>query len=147
MQRRSAEPWYEDAAAALKEEQEGRFRDDAELGRIVARELPFYFAHYGEREQAFVRMALEQPMHAAALRYFNAHEFLAFDLRPALLRVSAPTLVIAGQDDFILGPETCREVAEGISNSSFKVIPDVGHIPWVESPADFALTVKAFLDR
>jgi pimeloyl-ACP methyl ester carboxylesterase len=60
MQRRSGEPWFEDASAALRAEQEGEFSDDVELGRLVARELPFYFAGYGENEQAFVRMALEQ---------------------------------------------------------------------------------------
>lgn len=147
MQERAGEPWFEDAAAALKEEQEGRFRDDAELGQIVARELPFYFARYGEREQSFVRMALEQPFHAPALRYFNAHEFLKFDLTPALPGVTASTLVVAGQDDFILGPDVCREVADGIAHSRFEVLPHVGHMPWVESPGDFAAVVNAFLNE
>src|SRR5437868_13359436 len=138
MQQRWGEPWFEDAAAAVKEDQEGRFGDDAELGRIVARELPFYFADYGEREQTFVRRVLEEPVHGAALRYFNVHEFLAFDLLPALPRVTAPALVIAGEDDFILGPDVCREVAEGIANSRFEVLPNVGHILWIDCPTDFA---------
>lgn len=147
MQRRSGEPWFEDAVAAIKEEQDGLFRDDAELGRIVARELPFYFADYGEREQAFVQMAFEQPMHAPALRHFNANEFLSFDLRPALSRVTAPTLVVAGQHDFILGPDVCREVASGIADSRLEVLPNVGHMPWVENPSGFASVVEAFLDE
>ena len=145
MQRRSGEPWFDDASAALQEEQEGEFADDAELGRLVARELPFYFARYGENEQAFVRMALEQPVHAAALRYFNRHEFLRFDLRPALAEVTAPTLVVAGEEDFILGPAACREVADGISSARLEVLEGVGHLPWVERPEEFASTVSAFL--
>jgi pimeloyl-ACP methyl ester carboxylesterase len=94
----------------------------------------------------FVRLALEQPVHSAALGYFNAHEFLTFDLRPALARVTAPTLVVAGQEDFILGPPACREVAEGITSARLEVLQDVGHIPWVESPEKFAATVRTFLD-
>jgi len=104
------------------------------LGRLVARELPFYFAHYGEVEREFVRLALEQPVHAAALRYFNAHEFLTFDLRPVLPDVTAPTLVVAGEKDFILGPPACREVADGIADARLEVLNDVGHLPWSRAP-------------
>jgi proline iminopeptidase len=147
MGRRAGEPWFEDASAALEQEQEGLFQDDAELGRLVARELPFYFASYGENERAFVQGVLEQPVHAAALRYFNNREFLAFDLRPALASVTAPTLVVAGQDDFILGPASCREVTEGIANARLQVLENVGHLPWVESPTEFAAVVTAFLDN
>jgi len=147
MQQRSGEPWFDDASAALQQEQEGNFRDDAELGRIVARELPFYFAHHGENEQAFVRLALERPVHGAALRYFNSREFLTFDLRPALASVTAPTLVVAGEEDFILGPAACAEVADGIANARLEVLENVGHLPWVERPEEFALTVKTFLDE
>jgi proline iminopeptidase len=147
MQGRSDEPWFADASAALEEEQEGRFSDDVELGRLVARELPFYFARYGDDEQAFVRMMLEQPVHAPALRYFNAHEFLTFDLRPALADVAAPTLVVAGAKDFILGPATCREVADGISDARLEVLEGVGHLPWVEDPGAFVPIVSSFLSQ
>jgi proline iminopeptidase len=146
MARRAGEPWFEDASAALAQEQEGLFGDDAELGRLVGRELPFYFARYGENERAFVALALEQRVHAAALRYFNHREFLTFDLRGALARVTAPTLVVAGREDFILGPAACREVADGIANAHLEVLEDVGHLPWVERPKEFAAVVMAFLD-
>jgi proline iminopeptidase len=146
IERRAGEPWFDDASAALQQEQEGQFQDDAELGRLVARELPFYFAHYGENERAFVQRALERPVHAAALRYFNDREFLTFDLRPALTSVTAPTLVVAGREDFILGPAACQEVADGIRNARLEVLDGVGHMPWVESPERFAAMVTAFLD-
>ena len=147
MNQRSGEPWFADAAAALQQEQQGQFRDDAELGRIVARELPFYFARYGEDEQAFVQRVSEHPVHAAAIRCFNAQEFTTFDLRPELPRVSAPTLVLAGEEDFILGPESCREVADGIADARLEVLDGVGHMPWVEAPEAFAATVGSFLER
>jgi pimeloyl-ACP methyl ester carboxylesterase len=145
MGQRSSEPWFDDASAALEEEQEGKFCDDAELGRLVARELPFYFAHYGEKEREFVGRAFGQPVHAAALRYFNAREFLTFDLRPALSDVTAPTFVVAGEKDFILGPPASREVADGIANARLEVLEEVGHFPCVESPEEFAPSVRAFL--
>ena len=48
------EPWYEDAKAALDDEQEGRFETDEELGELATREFPFYFARYGEAEEAYL---------------------------------------------------------------------------------------------
>jgi pimeloyl-ACP methyl ester carboxylesterase len=145
MAKRSAEPWFLDASQALAAEQEGRFQDDAELGRLVAREMPFYFASYGANERAFVERALEQPVHAAALKHFNEHEFLHFDLRPLLGRVVAPTLVVGGSEDFILGPEPCREVADGIAGAGLELLEDVGHMPWVERPEEFRALVEGFL--
>lgn len=145
MQERTNEPWFEDARAAMEDEIAGRFADDAELGRLVAREMPFYFAHYGEREQAFVARMLEEPVHAAALRQFNAHEFQTLDLRPALANVTAQTLVVAGQKDFITGPAACREVADGIPGARLEVIDGVGHLQWVEAADAFSTSVGAFL--
>jgi pimeloyl-ACP methyl ester carboxylesterase len=52
MRARADEPWFQNASAAMADEEAGRFATDAELGRLVARELPFYFARYGEREAA-----------------------------------------------------------------------------------------------
>jgi 3-oxoadipate enol-lactonase len=72
---------------------------------------------------------------------------MTFDLRPALPSVSAPTLVVAGEEDFILGPAACREVADGIANARLEVLEGVGHMPWVEAPEAFAATVTDFVDR
>ncbi len=145
MQARAGEPWFEDACAALKAEQEGRFGDDAQLGRLVARELPFYFARYGDAERAFVARVVAHAVHGAALQHFNEHEFLTFDLRPSLGEIRAHTLVVAGEHDFILGPDACREVADAIADARLAVIADVGHMPWIERSGEFRSLVEGFL--
>ncbi len=43
MRAKAGEPWYEDALAALEDEQEGRFDTDEELAELALREFPFYF--------------------------------------------------------------------------------------------------------
>ena len=144
MAQRSGEPWFADASAALEAEEAGEFADDHELGRLVARELPFYFARYGEHERAFAERALEVRVHGAALKRFNQHEFLTFDLRPALGRVRAPTLIVVGTEDFILGPASAMEVAEGIEGAELVQLPGVGHFPWIEDPSAFADAVAPF---
>src|SRR5258705_6291612 len=51
---KAEEPWYADARAALEDEQAGRFETDEELGALALREFPFYFARFGEAEQAYL---------------------------------------------------------------------------------------------
>jgi len=108
--------------------------------------LPFYFAPHDEKERAFARLAFGRPLHAAVKRYFDAREFLTFDLRPDLTRVTAPTLIVAGQEDFILHPSACREAADSIANARLVVMEDVGHFPWVERPEELTRLVDLFLD-
>ena len=68
-----------------------------------------------------------------------------FDLRPELPRITAPTLVITGEDDFITGPVCAREIAEGIAGAELVLLADCGHFLFVEQPEQFAAAVSAFL--
>lgn len=144
MERRSGEPWFADASAAIAAEEAGDFADDDELGTLVARELPFYFARYGERERAFVERVLEVRIHGAALKHFNQREFRTFDLRPALERIRARTLIVVGAEDFILGPASAGEVADGTPDAELVELPGVGHFPWIEDPSAFSDAVASF---
>src|SRR4029077_2385294 len=53
METRSAEPWYADAREAIDREQGGDFAGEEELQELVKRELPFYFAHFGDEERCY----------------------------------------------------------------------------------------------
>jgi pimeloyl-ACP methyl ester carboxylesterase len=142
---RSGEPWFEDALEALQTEPEPGSIDDHEMGRLMARALPFYFANYGEAERAFVAEMAQRPLHAAALIYWDANEFRTFDMRPFLPRVTASTLVVGGEHDFILGPDGCRAVADGIAGARLELLDGVGHLGWIEAPERFAAPIRDFL--
>jgi proline iminopeptidase len=145
MQEKSGEPWYEDARAALEQEQAGDFETDAELGGLVARELPFYFARYGEAERAYHESIRDEVPNADALRLFNEEIFATFDLRPELGRIGAPTLVITGAEDFITGPVCAAELVDGIARAELVVIPSVGHFVFVEARDRFRAEVTRWL--
>lgn len=100
----SDEPWYEDARAAQAAEEAGDYADDEELREIVRRELPFYFARYGDDERRYVEHLHAERPNPDPLQLFNAEIIDTFDLRPDLAKVTAPTLVITGEEDFITGP-------------------------------------------
>jgi pimeloyl-ACP methyl ester carboxylesterase len=138
------EPWYEDAKAALDDEQEGRFESDAELAAIAFREFPFYFADYGADEQAYLETLRDEIPVADALLLFNNEIFETFDLRPELPRITAPSLVITGEDDFITGP-VCAADFDTIPNRKTVLIPGCGHFIFVEARDRFRDEVARFL--
>ncbi|GIJ49434.1 3-oxoadipate enol-lactonase [Virgisporangium aliadipatigenens] len=59
----------------------------------------------------------------------------AMDLRPVIGRISAPTLVIAGQEDPATPPEHARAIASSIPGARFASIPDAAHLASHEQAA------------
>jgi len=145
MAAKSSEPWFEDASAALAAEQAGDWGSDEELAELALREFPFYFARFGDREQAYLRTLAGEIPCGDALKLFNEEIFGVFDLRPELSRISAPTLVLTGRDDFICGPVNAQELHEGIAGSELVLLDDCGHFVFVEQPQAFADAVMSFL--
>jgi len=146
MAAKAGEPWYDDARAALEAEQAARFATDEELGELALRELPFYFARYGESEQAYVESLRADVPNADTLRYFNQEIFETFDLRPQLGKITAPTLVVTGEEDFITGPVCATEIEQGLRDPRKENIPGAGHFVFIEAPEAFRKTVFDFLE-
>jgi proline iminopeptidase len=146
MEKRSGQPWYADALAALEAEQEGKFSSDEEMAELVFRELPLYFAHYGPAEAGYLDTLKTETPNADTLRLFNQEIFGTFDLRGELGSIKAPTLVITGEDDFICGPVCAGEIAEGVKGSRKAIVGDSGHMIFVEQPEAFEREVAEFLE-
>lgn len=143
LEARSGEPWYTDAVEALETEQAGAFSSDEELGALVLREFPLYFAHYGQAEAEYLGTLTEAP-NGDALGLFNREIFATFDLRPQLPKVTARTLVVTGERDFITGP-ICTQDFDLIPNCRTAILPDVGHFIFIEARDLFRDKVRAFL--
>jgi pimeloyl-ACP methyl ester carboxylesterase len=145
MDKRSAQPWYPDAAAALQEEQDATFVDDQQLANLFFREFPLYFARYEAVEAGYADTLRSETINADALRLFNEKIFNTFDLRPLLPNVTAPTLVITGDDDFICGPVCAAEISAAIPGAREVIVGDSGHMVFVEQPQRFHDEVADFL--
>lgn len=68
-----------------------------------------------------------------------------FDLRPGIPALQYPALVMHGDDDPI-PRETASELA-GLLRARFVLVPDCGHVPYVEAPHVFARALDEFLPR
>ena len=145
MDKRSGQPWFGDAKAALEREQAGEFKSDAELSELVMQELPLYFAHYGPVEAGYLDTLRSETINADALKLFNDEIFTTFDLREGLRNVSAPTLVITGDEDFICGPVCAEEIAGAVPGAKLVIVGDSGHQVFVEQAQAFHDEVAGFL--
>jgi len=146
MDAKAGEPWYEDAKAALDDEQEGRFETDEELAALALREFPFYFARYDEAGEAYLETLKGEIPVADALLLFNNEIVSTFDLRPELPRITAPSLVITGEADFITGP-VCAADFDTIPNRQTVLLPDCGHFIFIEARDRFRDEVAQFLSE
>lgn len=143
---RESDPRFAEAVAARREREENPPEDEEELARLALLGLPLLFGRYGEREQAFIQRAAQSGggFHLPALTYFNERVAPTFDLRPLLPRITARTLVITGELD-PWGAGAASELESLIPDARVVVLPEVGHMPWVEDPKRFRHEVLAFL--
>ena len=77
----------------------------------------------------------------------QAAAYLQFDALDRLAAITAPTLVIVGEQDLLTPPWIVREVAEAITGARLEVIPGDGssHLVAIERPDDFNRLVSSFL--
>ena len=145
MEKRATQPWASDAVAALEAEQAGQFKSDEELSDLVFREMPLYFAHFGPAEAGYLDTLRTEKVNADTLKLFNDEIFATFDLRRRLPNITATTLVLTGDEDFICGPICAEEIHAGVAGARMSVIGDAGHMVFVEQPQAFHDEVADFL--
>jgi 3-oxoadipate enol-lactonase len=77
----------------------------------------------------------------------QARAYLQFDALDRLGGITAPTLVIVGEQDLLTPPWVAREVADGIPGARFELVTGDGssHVMPLERPADFNQLVMSFL--
>lgn len=79
--------------------------------------------------------------------YARACEAIAaMDLYPALGRIAAPTLVIAGGEDAGAPPETAEAIRAAITGASKLVVPKAAHMMVIERAAVVSASISSFVD-
>jgi len=121
--------------------------------------LPFIFSDYTFEDPEMVDMAIEiiggraiprngdaeSPQSSALRRQFIA--CVEHFARGRLNAVTAPTLVVAGRDEFFIPLELCRELAASIPNARLAILESGGHALNEDIPEEFNRTVLQFLEQ
>ncbi len=124
---------------------QGRVRDNADLELCWRHILPLY--DYTYDPEATERKAAATPYRYEAHNYAFSTNLPAYDLKPKLPSVTAPTLITVGRADWIT-PVSCSEtIHELIPNSELVVFEKSGHSPQIEEAELWEATVRDFLHR
>ena len=68
-----------------------------------------------------------------------------YDVRPALHRITAPTLILAGRHDWICPPELSVEMAELIPKADLRIFEGSGHSIREDEPEALLEAIVGFL--
>lgn len=114
---------------------------------MMATVLPFYMAHPDRPEVWAALGAMKDDLEGnlEATKVWESGLYQEIDLRPVLGRITAPTLVVAGELDLLCGPAQANPIVHGIAKGSLVVIPECGHFPDVEAPELLLASVTAWL--
>jgi proline iminopeptidase len=127
-------------AIAASWEAEKTVETETQLKELLRTQMPFHFhrqppAGYGDDTVGSPEV----------LRHFATAGYGDFDYRPKLADVHKPTLVIGGERDRTTTPRAARVLHEGIANSELVLVPDAGHMSFVEQQAFYLDAVRRFL--
>jgi proline iminopeptidase len=147
--RHAGSPWYEAARPVMDQWTERLLAatDATEMEQMMATVLPFYLAEPDKPEVAARLAEMSQVMKAdlAAGQAWEGGLYQSVDLRSLLGRISCPTLIMAGELDFICGPAQAQPIAAAITGSQLVMLPGCGHIPSIEAPQEYRHAVVGFL--
>jgi pimeloyl-ACP methyl ester carboxylesterase len=122
-------------------EAEKTLETDEQLKQVLRDQMPFHF--HGDPPPGYAEDTVGSP---EVLRYFANIGYGAFDYRPKLAGVDKPTLILVGEYDRTTTPRAARVLHEGIPNSQLVVIPDSGHMSFVEQTERYIAVVRGFLE-
>jgi pimeloyl-ACP methyl ester carboxylesterase len=109
--------------------------------RKTARERP-------EFVQLMLQRALDNPYPTSYTGLRRQAEAIgAHDTLERLPAIRVPTLVTLGAEDILVPPAFSREVHARIPGAELSVIPDAGHILFLEQPDAFNSAMLAFLQK
>ncbi|MCU4969011.1 alpha/beta hydrolase [Bacillus toyonensis] len=74
-------------------------------------------------------------------------ELVDYDQRPFLANVSCPVLIIRGGNDDFVPEKYVREFEIHLKNTTFIEFENSGHLPYLEQPTSFNMTVETFLNH
>lgn len=125
---------------------EGRVHDDEDMKAIWRALLPLYDFDYDPDhvEEKLAAMPDYRYRHATHNYAFGVN-LPAYDLKPVLPKVTAPTLVTVGRADWITPPECSETIVELMPNAQLAVFEESGHSPQIEQAEEWIARVREFL--
>ena len=122
---------------------QGSFRDEAQLKDYFRIMGPLYSLTYDPQlsDQTWQRTILSVDAINQAFSGF----LRTFDIVGDLVKITAPTLVIGGQHDWICPPEFSQEIADAIANAQLIIFERSAHLIRADQPEAMLEAINHFL--
>jgi pimeloyl-ACP methyl ester carboxylesterase len=133
------------AAKAMMPDQNITPEDRISKAMPIAFGDPSWPARHGAEFDQIVAWRLEEPQPPEATMA-QVMAGASFDVSERIRAITAPTLVIAGSKDGVVPPENSRLLAEEIPGATLEIIPEAGHLLFIEAADDFNDRVIRFLE-
>lgn len=139
--RRQGKPWFAEAMTGF----EASPTTDEEFAASMKKALPLYWSDPAQIKNHVDAFALTT-LSAEAGRGATDSKRFPYDVRAGLRSVTAPALIVAGDDDFICSPFAAERLHLSLRNSKLLLIEKSGHFPWLEQADVFNREVPRFLE-
>lgn len=140
--KRKGQPYYEKGAGIFL----GRDTTNYKNSEVMPYIFPFYF-HDVNKMEAFDKLGDPQ-MSDDAGTFTDQSGFGREYLFPELHKITVPTLIVVGDDDFICDKlSQADRINERIKNSDQITIRNAGHFCWLEEPVQFFEGVEKWLAK
>ncbi len=136
------QPWYPEAAAALKAWSDG---DDTPVNRLAA--APLFYGRWDDRARAHAAAETTEASPEAQTGYTADGAFSPGHTRRALADLDIPVLVYAADADPVSPPHLVRGLADLIPGARYVEQPGGGHFPWLDDPAFLVDRLRDFPPR
>jgi proline iminopeptidase len=124
-------------------------------GEFPPRQMPLILmriggAYYSRPSLSLVTRELirgewRSKMRPDAMIFAGRHLLKDWTVMDRLREITAPTLIVAGRDDFIFPPEHQRELAAAIPHAHLRLIERAGHNPHAEQSAEVMQAIRDFI--
>lgn len=142
IQKRSSEPYYAVGSKMLLGQDTTKRSLNEEMGHI----MPFYF-HDQANLPKFMTVENVQ-LSQKAWDMTSKGGFGSEHILDLLPKITVPTLVLVGDDDFICDQVShASRIQKAIKNSQLAVIKNAGHFIWIEQPEAFFEEINNWMKK
>ncbi len=124
----------------------GTFKNSKQVMKFFKLMDPLYSTIAKKKHKAIYGKTQTIWSHEALNKGFSG--FLRhFDFTSQLKKITSPTLVLTGKDDWICGPTFSKIIAERIPNARLKIFNNCSHAVAVDAHDKYIKIIKNFLQR
>ena len=127
--------WYGPTAAADWELRASKARDEGLASLVAFQQTRWFSDAFRQARPDVVQACIDCFLANDLESYMAACRMLgAFDGRSLLARISVPTLVLVGEEDYAAPVAMARALHDGIAGSTLEVVPATRHLTPLEVP-------------